>query len=332
VNRPLTLLALAIPILFALATPGQAEPRFSAPAALVVDGASTYDFRSEVTGRDYRLFVWAPEAPAPPEGYPVFYVLDGNSHFYVALSAARAQSMFNEIRPAIVVGVGYPLSDQAEILRTRNKDLTTPIAVDALARMPPNPGLTVENTGGLDEFLTMLETEVKPFIASSHRVNAADQTLFGHSLGGLAVVRALFNRPNAYRTFASSSPSLFWNDRAVLKDEAEFSAQVRAGTATPRVLLMAGALEESRSGYRTSGVPMTQDQVNALIETTRMVDNAADLGARLEHLEGSAPFRARTVVFADESHLSVMPAAISRALQFALSRDGDGLPARAEAE
>jgi uncharacterized protein len=332
VNRLLTVLALAAVVLLSSATPGRAEPQFGAPAALVVDGASTYDFRSGVTGRDYRLFVWAPDDPAPPEGYPVFYVLDGNSHFYVALSAARAQSMFNEIRSAIVVGVGYPLDDQAEILRTRNKDLTTPIAAEALARMPPNPGLTIENTGGLDDFLAMLEIEVKPFIASTHRVNPADQTLFGHSLGGLAVVRALFTRPNAYRTFASSSPSLFWNDRAVLKGEAELSAQVRSGTASPRVLLTAGALEGSRSGYRTGGVPMTQDQVNALIESTRMVDNAADLGARLEHLKGSAPYRARTVIFADESHLSVMPAAISRALQFALSVDGDGLPARADPE
>lgn len=331
-NRPLGVLALAAATIISLATTGQAAPQFSAPAALVVDGASTHDFCSEVTGRDYRLFVWAPDAPPPPQGYPVFYVLDGNSHFYVALSAARAQSMFNEIRAAIVVGVGYPLSDQAEILRTRNKDLTTPISAETLARMPPNPGLTVENTGGLDDFLTMLETEVKPFVASTHSVNPADQTLFGHSLGGLAVVRALFTRPNAYRTFVSSSPSLFWNDRAVLNGEAGFSAQVRAGTAAPRVLLMAGALEGSRSGYRTGGVPMTQDQVNALIETTRMVDNAADLGARLEHLNGNAPYRARTVVFADESHLSVMPAAISRALNFALSVDGDGLPARKATE
>lgn len=331
-NRPLTVLALVAATLIPLAPTGQAAPRFSTPAALVVDGASTHDFRSEVTGRDYRLFVWAPDTPAPPDGHPVVYVLDGNSHFYVALSAARAQSMFNEIRAAIVVGVGYPLSDQAEILRTRNKDLTTPISADTLARMPPNPGLTVENTGGLDDFLTMLETEVKPFVASTHRVNPADQTLFGHSLGGLAVVRALFTRPNAYRTFVSSSPSLFWNDRAVLKGEAEFSAQVNSGAAAPRVLLMAGALEGSRSGYRTGGMPMTQDQVNALIETTRMVDNAADLGARLEHLRGRAPYRARTVIFADESHLSVMPAAISRALQFALSVDGDGLPARKQTE
>lgn len=305
-----------------------ANTRFSTPQPVVIDGASQYDFRSTITGRDYRVFVWAPPGPAPAEGFPVFYVLDGNSHFYVALSALRAQSLFGEARPAVLVGIGYPLDDPFAILQTRNRDLTTPIAAEALARMPPNPGLSVENTGGLDNFLEMLQTEVKPFIASKHAVNPADQTLFGHSLGGLAVVRALFTRPNDWRTFVSSSPSLFWNDRAVLAGESTFAEQVRSGRASPRVLLMAGELESSGARYRTNGARMTQSQVDRLIDTTRMVDNAASLGARLEQLDGAAPYRARYLVFSGESHLSVIPASISRAIHFALSTDGDGLPAR----
>lgn len=328
--RPGTLVASALALaLFGTAT--RAAPASPPPARgiVAIEGAHFEDFRSRVTNRDYRLFVSIPEGPAPKAGFPVVYVLDGNSHFYTAVSVARAQSMFGEIRPAIVVGIGYPVTRFDEILKTRNLDLTTPITAEVLGRMPPNPGLTPENTGGLDAFLGMIETEVKPRIASLAPVNAANQTLFGHSLGGLAVIRALMTRPDSYRTFVSASPSLFWNDRAVLADAPALMERIRSGKSAPRVLLMAGALEGSSLGYRTGGAPMTQSQVDSLIGVTRMTDNPGELGRRLSEVKGRPGYRAQTVIFPDESHLSVIPAAISRAFNFALSVDGDGLPVRA---
>ena len=114
----------------------------------------------------------------------------------------------------------------------------------------------------------------------------------------------------------------------MLADRDALAHRIESGAVEPRVLLMAGAFEESRSGYRTGGVAMTQTQVDQLIETTRMVDNTADLGAVLEHLNGHGAYRVKTVVFSDESHLSVIPASIARGLNFALSVDGDGLPPR----
>lgn len=306
----------------------QTPPAFTAGQPVEVEGARFHDFRSAINGRRYRLFIYAPQTP-PPAGFPVVYVLDGNVLFQTAVGAARAGGMFGELRPAVIVGVGYPLADPLEILKTRNRDLTTPVTAEALARMPPNPGLTPDNTGGLDAFLDVLDREVKPFVASQAKVDAGDQTLIGHSLGGLAVVRALMTRPGAYRTFVSASPSLFWNDRAVLKDLPALEARIRAGQAAPRVLLMAGSLEGSPTGYRTGPERLTQTQVDALIAGTAMVDNPRRLAAELQGVPGRAPYRVAVTVFADESHLSVMPAAISRGLNFALSTYGDGPPPRA---
>lgn len=304
---------------------------FGPPQAITVDEAKSYDFHSAISGRDYRLFVHVPSGPRPAKGFPVVYVLDGNVQFQIAVTAARAGGMFGELRPAIVVGVGYPLADPLAILMTRNRDLTTPVSAAALAKMPPNPGLTPDNTGGLDAFLDVIDREVKPFVAGLAPVDASDQTLVGHSLGGLAVVRALMTRPEAYRTFAAASPSLFWNDRAVLRDLPALEAKIRSGAVRPRVLLMAGALEQSPTGYRTGPERMTQAQVDSLIATTRMVDNPMALGAALKALKGGPGYRVATVVFADESHLSVIPAAISRAIDFALNANGDGPPPRASA-
>ena len=70
-------------------------------------------------------------------------------------------------------------------------------------------------------------------------VDATNQALYGHSLGGLAVVHALFTEPKAFRSFIASSPSLWWDGNAVLEDEAGFGAEVRAGKIAPRILITA---------------------------------------------------------------------------------------------
>jgi len=295
---------------------------------IIVQGAAYRDFTSAITGRAYRLFISRPDAPAPEKGYPVIYVLDGNSAFLTARDAVRTQSAFSEIRPAIVVGVGYPSEDGLEILKTRNKDLTTPITEEVLARMPPNPGLSVDNTGGLDDFLKVIEQEIKPMIARMAPVDPTDQSLLGHSLGGLAVVRALFTEPGAFRTFVASSPSLFWNEEAVLRDEPEFARKMASGKIAPRVMIAVGALEGDRLLFRTGAQPMTQEEVDATIRDVRMLANASALGERLRSLKGPPGYRAESVVFPGESHLSVIPAMISRGVNFALSVDGDGPPAR----
>ena len=332
--RPSAVAALILALTAAAVVPAHAAPP-AAPAVdsghpVVLPGSRFYDFTSKITGRAYRIFVFTPDGPAPRGGFPVLYGLDGNSSFSPAVEVARTQAFFREIRPAVLVGIGYPIDDPLLILKTRNRDLTTPISPESYARMPPSPGLTVEDSGGVDDFLKVIEQEVKPLVARLAPVDIADQTLMGHSLGGLTVIRALFTEPSAFRTFIASSPSLFWDGKAVLAGEAPFEAAVAAGRVQPRVMIDAGALEQSPRGYRTGGAVLSQAQVDAIIDTTRMVENASALGARLAAVRGGPAYVVRTVVFPDESHLSVIPAAMSRGLHFALAVDGDGPPARAK--
>jgi uncharacterized protein len=89
----------------------------------------------------------------------------------------------------------------------------------------------------------VLETEIKPKVAATIRVNAAEQALFGHSIAGLAVLRALFTEPTAFRTFIAASPSIWWNADAVLTDERKFGTVVESGRASPRVHITVGADE-----------------------------------------------------------------------------------------
>jgi uncharacterized protein len=264
------------------------------PALLTfATSVSSQDFQSAINGRDYRLFVSIPDGPAPEDGFPVIYLLDGNGTFGIASDSQGMRQMIKELPPAIVVGIGYPTYSAREILSLRVKDLTLPVPTDN-----PPPGLEepADSYGGVDTFLRVIELEIKPRIAKMAMVNAANQTLFGHSYGGLAVLRALFTEPTSFQTYIAASPSIQFNRQAVLADEVRFSQKVTAGSVQPRILLEAGGLERNGSS---------------------ILDNAIALGKRLEDLKGGPGYEAKTVSFPDETHVSVLPGAISRALTFA---------------
>ncbi len=50
--------------------------------------------------------------------------------------------------------------------------------------------------------------ELRPRIAAACKVDPADQTLMGYSLGGLFTRGVLFHHPETYRTYVAGSPSI----------------------------------------------------------------------------------------------------------------------------
>src|SRR5690606_34171859 len=128
---------------------------------------------------------------APPAGFPVIYVLDANSVFGTVTEAVRAQSRFparSGVDPAIVVGIGY--ATDAPFHPDRHYDFTLPVPAHEL---PPHPdGGSWPGQGGSAAFLQFIERELKPQIERDFPVDTSRQTIFGHSLGGLFVLTALF--------------------------------------------------------------------------------------------------------------------------------------------
>ncbi|WP_394762329.1 alpha/beta hydrolase [Phenylobacterium sp.] len=294
------------------------------------------DFTSQVNGQSYSLLIALPTTPAPPGGYPVIYVLDGGAYFGSATDAQRGTGL-----NLIVVAISYPFDDAQFIAKTlktpvsatgevsllqiapaiqatRTLDLTPPTAAAFMAAQK-SPGMSKLAVGGADAFLKVIETEIKPKVHALLPVNTANEALYGHSLGGLAVLRALFTEPAAFRSFIAASPSIWWNDRSILADEAAFSAKVTSGNVAPRVLITVGGLEQTPTPV-TPGFPMKQDEVDAMVRSARMVDNAVELGARLKALKGGRGYEVQSVVFADETHGSVEQAAVGRGVNFAAKR------------
>jgi predicted alpha/beta superfamily hydrolase len=281
----------------------------------VIMGAEQWDQASKATDRRYRVLVSRPPGPAPADGYPVVFLTDGNAMFPCA-AFASSRMLNGEIRPAVIVGVGWHVEDSAAFMTERTYQLTPPTPDDYTGL-----GMVSPPYGGAEGLLNFILDELVPALEQIYPVNRSDLSLFGDSLGGLFVLRTLFTRPDAFRSYVVASPSIWWNDRSVLADEASFASSVRAGI-SPRVLITVGGLEQSIDDLKQPPKALnpnwSQENSERSIQGARMVDNAAELAGRLADLAGDTDLEVEFVVFEGETHLSVVPANVSRAISFAL--------------
>jgi predicted alpha/beta superfamily hydrolase len=259
---------------------------------IIIANAKQYALSSKLNGQDYRLMVYVPPKLNLDQPQPVFYVLDGSYYFAAATDAVAVDSL-----AGIVVGVGYPTDDREEVQRRRTFDLSLPNASGN------------KKYGGADAFLNVLEKEIKPFIAARYKIDPAQQSLYGHSLGGLTVLRQLFKNPTAYSTYVAASPSIWWNDRAVLVDEPAFSKRAKAGELHLKILITSAGDEQYHGDDKALQAKADKG--------VRMISNATELAARLSALD-PADMKVTREIFPDETHVSGSIASLCRGLKFAL--------------
>lgn len=276
-----------------------------------IPGTIRFDFRPRAGGEPYRIFLHTPDGAAPAGGWPVLHLLDANAVIGTAVDALRVQSAYplgTGIDKAVIVGIGYPTEDAYDSVR-RSWDMGPPPGVTYPPHRPGGPDV---RTGGADEFLAFIEDELKPEIARRLPVDPARQAIFGHSFGGLFVLHALFTRPDAFSDWIAASPAIWWEDACVLKTGERFKA-AGCGAARPRVLVLAGEYEQRLAPFQV-GAADAEERRRGYLES-RIVDNARDMATWLGGLAG---VHAAFELFADETHMSVLPAAINRAIRFAL--------------
>jgi predicted alpha/beta superfamily hydrolase len=279
-------------------------------------GASQFDLASKISGRTYRIFVYKPLIPAPPSGYPVIFVTDGNGMF--PLAAAQMALMALAGKAAVVVGIGYPTDDYMRPMMLRYRDLT-PVTEDKTL-FPTQPPLAAADQGGGSElFYRFITEELRPAVSASYPLDAHHQTLYGHSLGGLFVLGVMFKHPESFDGYVASSPSIWWDKGSVLKDESGFLAKAQNGKHPIRVLICVGAKEQDPYSEVPAGAGnMPLSEVNKKIAEARMVANARGLAQRFAQAGTKSGLVVRFQAFGAEDHLSVVPASISRALVFAV--------------
>ena len=259
-------------------------------------------------GKTYRVFVSVPPDPVPPEGFPLLVVLDGNFNFYTAAAMALGRARWKEMSPVVVVGVGYPTTSAEEILARRVADLTPLETTDPGVLANRAPGAVGGEAAAFRSFLT---GALPSIVGSFTKVDGSCTTLFGHSLGGLFVADTLLRAPQTYRQYFASSPSLWNNDFAVLKEQAQFREKVAALRAPIRVELSVGGLEREFSARQLAGVPSLRG-----LPDVRMVAALTEFGGWMTGLH--APnVSVKYGVVEGETHTSVVPGNLVRAVDMA---------------
>ncbi len=260
-------------------------------------------------GHAYTLYVAWPSGAAPVGGWPVVYMLDGET-FGIAREIMRYQVGGGPqplVTPRVLVGIAYP----------------------GPSRRAADYGPA--EAGRPHAFRRFLLDEVCPLIQRTFDVNAGQQTLMGHSIGGLFVLETLFEQfaqpsRGAFERYIASSPSVWWRDghlpaaAQAFVDAATASVEVPHRDATPpatgiapiTLLLSAAQYDEALSPAEQALPLVERDVLAHTRRTRRMVQGNRELADMLARVPG---LRVEFCEFERETHRSVWPRAIAHALR-----------------
>lgn len=200
-----------------------ARPDMAPLGPNIADSGSAYyhftqkQFDSRDGKRHYKVWTGVPKKSAPPGGFPVLYMLDGNAAMD-KLSEAFLQKLF-AANPSVLVAVGYQ-TDLPFDLDSRAYDYTPPGT--ATQQLRGRAG------GGSAAFRQLLEETIAPAVEKGIAINPAQRGLWGHSYGGLFVLESWLTSSFFTTTF-SAVPSLARNDFQLLKTMEAVSPQQAAG-------------------------------------------------------------------------------------------------------
>ena len=193
-------------------------------------------FRSRFLEAERAVHVWTPPGylQHPRSLYPVLYLHDGQNIFdpetafvrgqhWQAGETATALVKEGQIAPLIIVAI-----DNAG--ETRIDEYT------------PTYSARISRGGHAERYAQMMVEELMPFIAARYRVRGGPRftAVGGSSLGGLLTLYIGMRLPEVFGKLAVMSPSLWWDDRAILRMILDHPMRPR-----PRIWLDTGTEEAS---------------------------------------------------------------------------------------
>jgi hypothetical protein len=164
------------------------------------------EINSTILSENRTLNIYLPEGYTKNDTiqYPVIYLLDGSADedfiHVVGLVQFNTFSWINRIPKSIVVGIATV---------DRRRDFTFPTSVEEDKKRFPT-------TGSSQKFIDFIAKELQPYIEKTYKGNHS-KTIIGQSLGGLLATEILFTQPTLFNKYIIISPSLWWNDGSLLK-------------------------------------------------------------------------------------------------------------------
>ncbi|MCF8262736.1 MAG: hypothetical protein K9J12_18300 [Melioribacteraceae bacterium] len=216
--------------------------------------------------------------------YPVIYVLNSRPN---AVMAAMMRHV-SELSREIIVGIDFADKDgnPVESFASYTRDLTPTSDNDWVEES------NTDTVGRAEDFINFINNQVKPLINKTYNVNKYNQTLVGHSFGGLFGLFVLFKHSDSFNRYVIASPSLWWDNNVMFKLE-----EIYAGTHTnlaKKVFLSVGS-KEFESGPQG------------------MIDNVRKMSERLKD-RNYPDLELSFNIFEDETHLSVVGISIHKGI------------------
>ena len=231
--------------------------------------------------------------------YPVVYVTDAGPNFSGLMGSIPLMQLVNDLPSFVLVGISYKSQNSMDSMSLRNRDLTPTNDKVWMATQKDmykifGEDLPQVEAGGAKYFLDFINDEIKPFINNKYYVDTTDQTYCGFSLGGLFGLYTLFNSSNSFKRYVIGSPSIWWDDRYILKVEEEYAKKNKNLSA--KVFMSIGDLEEEEG------------------DNFKMILNMKTLSKTLlsRKYEG---LDLKTAIFEDETHCSAISATLNRGLR-----------------
>lgn len=172
-------------------------------AAPLVIG-ETFAIESKILGETRRINVYLPPGYAESKDLrlPVLYMPDGGmAEDFMHIAGLIQVSVGNgTMRPFILVGIENT---------QRRRDLTGPTTIETDKKIAPVVGKS-------EAFRKFIRDELMPKVKERTRTTG-ETALLGESLAGLFVVETFLLEPDLFDTYVAVDPSLWWNDRGLIK-------------------------------------------------------------------------------------------------------------------
>lgn len=273
-------------------SPAAKLPPEEARLAIFEEGVATHALSRKLIdcsdGRRYQLFFAIPHDGSADAQARVLYMLDGNAAF-----DALTPELLSLVPGLTLVGIGYdtPLRFDRS---ARSLDYTPPRNENDPQPDPQRPERMV---GGASLFVERLISELMPQAEAQLPYAVGGRAIWGHSLAGMCVLHTLFTQPGHFERYVAVSPSLWWEDKLLLKREADIAPDA-LGKAEILVMLGDSERRSSPEGPHWDGpAPHTLEMIRRLGERP---------GISITH-----------TIFAGAGHAATLPASLKPALEFA---------------
>lgn len=173
---------------------------FSTFASEKIEIGEKLTLQSKIIGEERPIWVYVPEGLAENEPAYVIYVLDAEVHFHTVTGIVKSLVDYDQIPPAIVVGV-ETTNRPRDYLPAVDGEPKTDFQAFVLSKWP---------NSGQENFMKFLDEELFPFIEKKYATHP-HRTLIGHSNGGTVALSAMFERPELFNNYMAISPNGWWS-------------------------------------------------------------------------------------------------------------------------